>query len=77
MILYAGVSGVNFGMLNMYPKHNSRLSFEHYFSIIDTLEMLLYCKYCFILFQVEKNCYTATCPIRLNPELCLSMFLPS
>lgn len=65
MILYAGVFGVNFGM------HNSKLSFKLYF------------KKCYfsvnivsVLFQVEKNCYTATCPIRLNPELCLSMFYP-
>jgi len=31
MILYAGVSGVNFGM------HNSKLSFKLYFRVMDTI----------------------------------------
>lgn len=38
MILYAGVSGVNLKMLNMYPKHNSKLSFQLHFRIIVTLK---------------------------------------
>lgn len=80
MILNAGVSGVNFGMLNVYPKHNRKLSFQFYFRFIGTVlrkKCYFYVNITCILFQIKKNCYTATCPIRLNPELRLSMFLPS
>lgn len=47
MILNAGVSGVSFGMLNMYPKHDRKLSFQFYFRFIGNCtkkEILVLCK---------------------------------
>lgn len=70
MILCVGISGVKFGMLNMYPKHIIKLNFKLYFRIISTWKNVHFSvNITCILFQVQlKDCYIAICPNKTEPR---------
>lgn len=71
MILNAGVSGVNFGMLNVYPKHDRKLSFQFYFRFIGTVlrkKCYFYVNITCILFQVKKKLLHCYVPHKTEPR---------